>query len=91
MIITERIEMMIIGILGIVMIIAILGVFYGNSTMTNMVSVILGILGGYLGNGVKNQINQADTGQLILKESEINNTEPVVNTEQTTNSDNTEV
>lgn len=91
MIITERIEMMIIGILGIVMIIAILGVFYGNSTMTNMVSVILGILGGYLGNGVKNQINQADTGQLILKESEINNTEPVVNTEETTNSDNTEV
>lgn len=53
---TEKIEMEILGILGIFGIIALIGVLMGNQILLPLITTVIGIFGGYLGNQVKGQL-----------------------------------
>ena len=56
MILTERIEMMIVGILGVFGVIALYGIIIGNTQLLALVTGIVGALAGYLGNQLKGQL-----------------------------------
>jgi len=57
--ISERIEMEIIGFIGIAVIVSLVGVIMGVPSLIAIVTGGLGILGGYIGNQAKNTINES--------------------------------
>lgn len=65
MIITENIEKIVLIILGVFGAIALIGVILGNTALNQLVLVIVGILGGYLGNQLKGRVMAAQVDEEV--------------------------